>query len=287
MIVKIGAFQSNGKGTYTVAAGTTDAYINFSWPMPLADAQTLYAEPRVVQSSTHHYLLYATATAEDTSMPVVGMGTHGPAYRLITGWAPGGTPFYMPEGVGMEVAPGGARFFTIEMHLNNPGATQQTDDGVELCLVSGARKRPKNAGIVWLGTDIIFGANQVCGDCAVAKEATIIGYSPHMHTHGTRMRTSLMPKGGTTWQVLHDHSFNWQQQVGYAATPIVKVAPGDLLKTTCFWDSPVLFGPATTSEMCYNFTLHYPSGALDGGTGLVGASGQCLGAAGCAMNDGI
>ena len=38
--------------------------------------------------------------------------------------------------------------------------------------------------------------------------------------------------------------------------------PGDKITTTCTYSSPARFGKATSDEMCYFFSIHWPAGAL-------------------------
>jgi hypothetical protein len=42
----------------------------------------------------------------------------------------------------------------------------------------------------------------------------------------------------------------------------ILVEPGDSLQTTCTYSSPARFGPSTSDEMCYFFSIHWPAGAL-------------------------
>ena len=61
--------------------------------------------------------------------------------------------------------------------------------------------------------------------------------------------------------------------------PIV-LQPGDAIKSTCTYENgnplPVGFGQSTKAEMCYQFTLSYPYGALNNGVpSLIGATNTC------------
>jgi hypothetical protein len=40
------------------------------------------------------------------------------------------------------------------------------------------------------------------------------------------------------------------------------IMPGDTLTTTCTYSEPAMYGKSTTQEMCYLFTMYYPTLAL-------------------------
>ncbi len=61
--------------------------------------------------------------------------------------------------------------------------------------------------------------------------------------------------------------------------PVV-VGPGDTLKTTCSFNNDsgglVTFGNGTSDEMCYNFVVAYPVGALATGGSFLGGENKCM-----------
>jgi hypothetical protein len=61
---------------------------------------------------------------------------------------------------------------------------------------------------------------------------------------------------------------------------LVVLEAGESIQSTCTFDNDtaaaVPFGPSTTQEMCYNFTMSYPAKALDNHVfSLIGALDTC------------
>ena len=74
--------------------------------------------------------------------------------------------------------------------------------------------------------------------------------------------TLELDKGGNNTTMLHDGSFNFEEQLSYDITPVLFEA-GDEVKVTCSYDnssnSPVFFGDSSTSEMCFMGLYRYPA----------------------------
>ena len=73
--------------------------------------------------------------------------------------------------------------------------------------------------------------------------------------------------------------FQFDYQVSYDI-PAATIMPGETLVTTCsFFNSTgsnVAFGESTNQEMCYQFAMSYPAGALNNGAlSLIGALNTC------------
>ena len=96
-----------------------------------------------------------------------------------------------------------------------------------------------------------------------------------MHALGKRMTVRLDRADGSKTMV-HDQPFSFSDQKHYD-TPLV-LHPGDSLLTTCYFDNPhdrfVGLGTKTSDEMCHNFVVAYPAGAL-ASPGLIANS--CVG----------
>jgi hypothetical protein len=88
------------------------------------------------------------------------------------------------------------------------------------------------------------------------------------------MKFTVTKKGGGEI-VMHDKDFAFGEQGTY---PLeggeVLLETGDVVKTTCYYTNDtsknITFGESTTNEMCFNFALYWPKGALScgGGGGL-------------------
>jgi hypothetical protein len=271
--------QGDVNAGYPVGAGTKDAYMNFTfnaaWP---AGAQAISFKSKIDNTNViHHWLLYQS----DGSVPEGGVesssGTHG-GDELLAGWAPGASDNVLPDDVGMRLGTG----FTLELHYNNAGAVTETDhSGVEVCVTDTPRTH--EAGLHWLGTEAIFlaGAGNAAGNCTPRQDLgpiTILRSWPHMHLKGTHLSTLIKRTGGAAPEMLIDKPFDFHNQVAYD-TPAV-INPGDTLTTTCTYNAGATFGPGTTAEMCYNFVLAYPNGALTStnplGGGLTSTVNHCF-----------
>lgn len=236
----------------------------------------------------HHYLMFASNTAGkvpgqlDQNVTGTTLFTNS---TLIGGWAVGGCSMEMPEDVGGELPK--SSLLMIQWHMyNSTGVTQQDGSVVQICTVP-AGSRPNTAGITFLGTENFNGpfgmppgANSFTSRCTNNSPGpvTVIGFLPHMHTIGTHMKTDLTRLDGTT-ATIFDRPFQFDYQVAYRI-PRTVVMPGETLTSTCsfFNDTGgnVAFGQSTQQEMCYQFTVSYPVGALNNGVpSLIGALNTC------------
>ena len=78
----------------------------------------------------------------------------------------------------------------------------------------------------------------------------------------------------------HPAPFVFDQQINYMLSPQYVLQPGETITTTCTFTNStagiVTFGQSTNQEMCYQFTLSYPYGALNNGVfSLIGATNTC------------
>jgi hypothetical protein len=108
---------------------------------------------------------------------------------------------------------------------------------------------------------------------------TIWGFTPHMHQLGRNMKVTVKRKDGSM-ETPFDKAFDFNSQITYASEPPIVLEPGDSITSTCTFENitnaSVGFGPSSTQEMCYNFTMAYPAHALDNGViSLIGAKNTC------------
>jgi dopamine beta-monooxygenase len=149
-----------------------------------------------------------------------------------------------------------------------------------------AGTRPHTAGITFLGTELIGvpagGKAEGWGTCLndSTGPVTIIGFSPHMHEIGIHMKSEVTRARGGGSEVVFDLPFQFDYQTNYTMNPPVVLQPGDSITSTCTWQNDsfatVGFGQSTKAEMCYQFALAYPYGALNNGVlSLIGATNTC------------
>jgi hypothetical protein len=269
-------------------AGSQEHYECFYYPVTWpSKMHILKIEPLIDNAKVlHHFLLYQESeqVAENGSHQRCN-GTH-PTASLLTGWAPGGFGVSLPPDVGLQTAFGGTTQFNMEVHYNNTtGAEVQGDrSGVRICATTKLRKN--EAAAHWLGTEVILSAPgrevETGSTCTPKETAHILSVSPHMHKIGKHMRTDITRADGSV-EVLTDRPFDFNDQqvypVGGAAGEVI-VGPGDKLKTTCTFkndtDKLVTYGSLTSQEMCYNFVVAWPAGALDTGGSLVEGANRCM-----------
>jgi hypothetical protein len=169
-------------------------------------------------------------------------------------------------------------------HYNNTGTPQQDGTAVQICVVPESQREHK-AGITFLGTETISvppgQMGHAEGTCAndSAGPITIIGFTPHMHEIGIHMKSVVNRAGGAEENVF-DMPFQFDYQTNYLMNPPVVMMPGDTITSTCTYQNQgagsVGFGQSTKQEMCYQFALSYPYGALNNGRlSLIGATNVC------------
>ncbi len=229
----------------------------------------------------HHWLLYGqNGGAQDGRSRGCG-GQHDGA-ALLAGWAPGGGPWILPEGVGLQVPHGEDGYFVLEIHYNNAAGHRDARDrsGVEVCATS--EQRQEEAAVHWLGSELILllgdGNHTVQGTCNPRSDEPIhlLTSWPHMHKRGRHMKMVVKRRGGDD-EVLIDEPFDFNNQIGYW-TPTT-LQPGDSIQTTCTFENSggmATYGPNTENEMCYNFVVAWPAGALQNGRGAAGNTNFCL-----------
>jgi hypothetical protein len=221
----------------------------------------------------HHWLLYKMGSPQTDGAVAPCLGTH-PDGELIAGWAAGGGDWFLPKHVGMELGTGD---FVLELHYSNTGAPATDKSGVRVC--KAKTPRPEIASLSWLGADIwpvgapllvppgatpqTYSAGSKCKPDNHTQPIHILRSWPHMHLSGAHMRSTIIRQNGAT-ETLLDRPFSFNDQKQYETPAILN--PGDAIKTECMYDNKtgqaIQFGEWTSQEMCYNFIVAYPAGAL-------------------------
>lgn len=252
-----------------------EAYVNFDFKAPWTGTVYQRAVKLVNDPDSqviHHWLLFKqTGTVVDGAIST-GSGTH-PDGILLHGWAPGASPLYLDEDVGVVLE--GDVGYRLEVHYyNGTGAPGADASGAEVCVTP--HKPEHIAELSWVGTDSIFGTS-ASGTCNPGSNEPIhlIAAQPHMHLKGRHMQVIINRADGSE-EMLHDEDFMFENQRYYVLDSILM--PGDTMTTRCTYSSPASFGSSTNQEMCYFFTMHWPAGTLRSpgiGTALHGAN-TCL-----------
>ncbi|MFI5309505.1 MAG: hypothetical protein ACHQ53_19270 [Polyangiales bacterium] len=261
------------KGTPYSVPSTPDYYncFNFSRPFPSDALGVRFMSIIDNRQAIHHWIIYGTTADGGDGVSAECTGAH-PDGTFLAGWAPGTPDRVMPPDVGMLMPGQGLQ---LEIHYNAPSAGMTDASGVQICV--SRTPRAHVAGIHPLGQEgfATTGPDQVVGNCVPKGPfpITILTSDPHMHKKGTRMSTIINRADGTQTTLI-DKPFDFNSQILYDTPAVVNA--GDTLTTTCYYDAPATFGHGTMDEMCYNFVLAYPAGALAGGAGLSHNGNLCI-----------
>src|SRR5499427_7050203 len=266
--------MGNMTAKYVVPNPTNDFYVCFNFKSPFAPGELATGFMPIVDDTRviHHWILYAStqnltdgSISNNCVLPTVSSSD-----TMIAGWAPGGQPTILDPDVGLSVE---YPFFQLQVHYNNQRYADAADaSGVAIC--STTTPRPNVAGIVTLGSmffSIPAGAKDyaVTGNCSnLASDGkttmNVIITTPHMHLLGTGFQTQQM-RGSTAIGPISDvplGTWSFEDQRHYVQNPRRQVLPGDVLRTTCYYNNPsttaVGFGVKTTDEMCFDFVAVYP-----------------------------
>jgi len=273
------SFTAHATGSATtrfpVPLPTSDAYVCFNFRSPFAAGEQATAFAPVIDDSRviHHFILYGTNTPlTDGSITTNCQGTAANATHVI-GWAPGGQNIVLDPDVGLVLD---YAYFQLQIHYNNALYPDGADaSGVAICSTTTAREHA--AGIVTLGNSLFsipanandFAVTGTCPNLASDGQTvmTVIETSPHMHLLGTGFRTQHLrgaaDVGDLSNIALGSWSFDGQRH--YPVNPRRQVLPGDVLRTTCYYDNPtsaaVRVGTRTRDEMCFDFITVFPYAA--------------------------
>jgi hypothetical protein len=287
-------FQTHGrsgaddKSKFNVPLDESYSQFYFKVPWPAGSLATRFGSRFDNLKVLHHWLTFASSSpnAPGTVTPNVTGTTLGENAELIAGWAVGGCSTTFPSDVGLKLPDSGSIMVQWH-HFNSTGTPQQDGSSVQICTVP-AGMRANVAGLTFLGTENLGGPigmgpgkQDFSGVCVNDSGAniTIIGFTPHMHTIGSNMK-SVVTHGDGMMETIFDKPFTFDQQINYMLKTPYTLKPGESIESTCTYQNntggTVPFGQSTHQEMCYQFALSYPYGALNNGVlSLIGATNTC------------
>jgi len=266
--IELRARQDESGAPFQVGADATDLYQCFLFDMKFdAPTQALSFETVPDNLNVVHHWLLRTADRIDATGPLITCDATYPTNKLVAGWAPGSSDWYLPKDVGIDLGRG---LFYLEVHYNNIGKPATTDrSGARICTTK--KLRPKNASVSWLGTQLFtvpprVSSYEISGRCQPAGQTEpihIVRTWPHMHMFGVHA-SMFVDRADRTRETIFDDPFSFSSQRAYDI-PVV-LQPGDSIMTSCFFDNPldypVTVGTKTTDEMCHFFVIAYPAFAL-------------------------
>jgi hypothetical protein len=284
-----GAQRAGDTSPFMVAQGESYEEFIHKVPWPPGSVATRFGSRLDNLSVLHHWLMFTSPLDEsyDGSHSTT-IGTQiGNEAELVAGWALGGRNVEFPADVGLRLPDEG--MINVQWHFNNHGETAAPDAStVQVCTVPVAT-RSNTLSMTWLGTeDVLSGipphqVSEFSGTCRSRSEAPITVWAlwPHMHLIGRSQTTVVERANGTLEPVFHK-PFDFNKQVHYELEPPVVLQRGDKIKVTCTYentnDNTVYLGETSADEMCYQFAMAYPAGALNNGAfSLTGAINTCWG----------
>jgi hypothetical protein len=286
--VNHGGQTRDDKSKYNVIAGEHYEEFLFEVPWGPGMVATKFASKLDNIKVAHHWLFYSTdKTAGDGSHSTTIGTVIGSDATLLAGWAVGGDNVIFPADMGLELPASG--ILNAQWHYYNQGNETEPDSSAVQVCVAPASSKTNVAGITWLGTENfngLFGMpahtmSNFEGTCVNDSDGpiTIWGFTPHMHKLGRHMKSVIHRKDGKL-ETVFDRPFDFNAQITYPVTPMIVLEKGESISSTCTFDNitdgAVPYGPSTDQEMCYNFTISYPLGALNNGvSALNGALNNC------------
>jgi hypothetical protein len=265
-VYKIVAHGAGGVDTPATAPPGQESHPQIAWDAPWGDEEVQAIAFKTITDNRailHHWIL------------------NGRPGGFLTGWAPGedGIKKMRPD-VGM-LMPTGKGSLNLDMHyFNNSTKAESDNSGVEVCVVKKENFRKNNAAVATSLTSLLISIppnsqHEVKASCTVTgtTPVTLLSASPHAHKLAVRMVFTVKKKNGETI-TMHDMPFAFGDQKSYKLEPPIVIENGDVINTSCFYANTtsrtVRFGESTNDEMCFNFALYYPAGALKCGGGLLG-----------------
>jgi peroxiredoxin len=264
---------------FEVPADGRDIIRNFVIPVELTEdklvsvAEFRPGNPRVV----HHALFYldrsGAARKKDAADPGLGYGSFGgPGFipsGSIGGWAPGGTPQPLRDGMGRRLLKGSD--VVLQIHYHPSGKTETDQSAIGIHFVKQKPQKPViPVTIVDRGIYLAAGADHqaVSGSYTLPVDTTLVVVIPHMHLLGKEARATAKLPDGTVEPLLwiKDWNFNWQDQ--YHLAEPRKFPKGTRLDYEAVYDNSdknplnpnvpsrkVTWGEETTDEMFLCFFL--------------------------------
>ncbi len=213
---------------------------------------------------THHVTTYINPRENTPLDPIFTCYDFQPPLSVVTSWSPGLGADVFPTGVGFPIDPGDQ--IVLQVHYESVDSDTVVDaTGISFHMTSSTTLTPAgefSTGRIWRG-DRVGDFVTMAGECEVQNPLTIYAVVPHMHGRGYNHRWEVRRLGSMDWTTLVDVQ-NWdsEHQQIYRIPPMEQTfVPGDMLRTTCVYDSQgreVRWGYGGVDEMCSTGVKHFP-----------------------------
>ncbi|MBT4138409.1 MAG: redoxin domain-containing protein [Candidatus Latescibacteria bacterium] len=262
---------------YPVEAIGRDEYRCFVLPTNLTKdrfvsaIELLPGEREVV----HHVSVYVDVSGKARMLqdlaPNVGYPSFGgigvPLYEALGGWAPGNTPFILPEGIGRRLPAGSDIVLQIHYHKIGRAVDDQSRLGIYFAKKPVEKRLYEeviNSRLVIIPPNVKN--HKFTGTLTIDQDEHALGILPHMHLLGTEMKvTATYPtseKKVLVWVKPWD--FNWQETYVYQEP--IALPRGTRITLEAYYDNSsdnpnnpnnppklVRWGEESTDEMCTVF----------------------------------
>ncbi|XP_042889305.1 DBH-like monooxygenase protein 1 [Penaeus japonicus] len=241
----------------------------------------------------HHMLLYECNLPESERhyekwLEVEGQQCFSPNMPLswancrspIVAWAVGSEGEMLPEHVGFPLHEehGGATYFMMEMHYDNPNYRQGIVDSSGLRIFLTENLRQYDAGFLVLGHAVesshiipperkwktVGHCDSGCLSQNIPKDGISV-FQGLLHTHllGKDITVRQIRNGRELPIVFQDKNYDFNYQQARVLSEEMTILPGDSFITECGYDStgrktPTFGGESTQEEMCLAFLAYYP-----------------------------
>jgi peroxiredoxin len=210
---------------FEVPAGGRDIFRNFVIPVELTEDKLVsLAEFRPGNRRVVHHALFfldrsGAARKKDAADPGPGYGSFGGPGFLpsgsIGGWAPGGAPQPLREGMGRQLQKGSDLVLQIHYHPSGKVELDQSSIGIHF-VKQKSQKAVIPISIIDRRLYMAPGADHytMAGSYTLPVETTMVVVIPHMHLLGREAKaTATLPDGTVEPLVwIKDWDFNWQDQ---------------------------------------------------------------------------
>ena len=193
----------------------------------------------------------------------------------LSGWSPGVSPRFLPEGAGYFLPKNSDVVMQVHYHRDGQLQKDRTKIGlyfakkpVEHVYASGAIAGGKGTGFLNMYFSIPAGddAFKLTGERYATKDFTLYSISPHMHLVGKSIKLTMTPPDGKAQTLLgiDQWDYNWQEI--YMLKEPIAVKAGTKFQVEAIYDNSdknpvnpfnpprrVTFGEETFNEMCFVF----------------------------------
>ncbi|MCE9584719.1 MAG: redoxin domain-containing protein [Planctomycetes bacterium] len=260
------------------AKGPTDQYMHFVCHTNLPADQWISSteirpgNPRIIHHVQAFVDLSGRARMLDEQAKGPGYPTDGSAPGFMPAsdlgiWAPGDTPFTLPDGVGRKLAKGAD--VVLQVHYNRCGTAQKDRTRIGLYF----SKKPVRQPFLWTAAvntkiEIPAGAENhvVTAAWEATQASTIYVVFPHQHRLGKSSQLVAELPDGTRKTIIEiaNWEFKWQDE--YLLKTPMHLPAGTIVRFTAVYDNSdknpqnpnrppqrVYWGERTSDEMCLAF----------------------------------